>query len=130
MLNREILDALPAVANRFEVELEDSEKVVFAAEMRTFGDEKDGMLGTQGSKFTLTNRRIVADNGLGVWTVQIPDNLASCEMVTKKWLMFTSVYFLVMLNSDIVYDDGKGRLNGFRFYFDKKDTARLAELLV
>ena len=129
MLTTEYLDALPEIENKYEVDLQYGEKVVFTAEPTTFGNEKGRMLGLQGSKFTLTNRRIIADNGVGVWTVDVPDDIVSCTKAEGGKSIFKSVYILVALNKQIVFDEGKQRLTGFRFYFNKADMARFEEIL-
>ena len=129
MLNRGYLDALPETANTYGVGLLDDEKVVFTAALSMFGTETDRLLGAGNSRFTLTNKRMIADNGVGVWTVDILDDMTSCTKIEQGKLIFKSVYFSVTLNTEIIFDDGKQKLNGFHFYFNKKDATRFEEIM-
>ena len=117
MMNIGYLDALPEVANVHSVNLFDGEKVVFTADKVLFGTEKDRMLGMD-SRFTLTNKRIIADNGVGIWTVDIQSDIVNYGKVQTKLLK--QVYFTIDLNAEMVFDSGKQSLTGFHFYFKKK----------
>lgn len=129
-MNIGYLDSLPEVENRFGVELDEGEKVVFTAELSVFGTEKDTMLsGMETPYFTMTNKRILADNRVGIWTMDY-DEIVSFEKVEKKTLLFfKSVYFTVMLKEPLVYDDGKQSLMGFHFYFKDKDMPKIEEIV-
>ena len=122
------LDALPEVTNKYQVDLEDGEKVVFTAKLNTFGTEKDRMLGADDSTFTLTNKRIIAHNSVAFWAVDIPE-IVSCTKVEYGRFIFKGVYFAVDLNTKIVFDDGKQELTGFHFYFNKANTAKFEEIV-
>ena len=124
------LDELPAVVNEFGVPLREDEKVVFTAELSVFGDEKDQMIGLRGSKFTLTNQRIIADNGPGVWEIDILEDVVSWVKIKKRFLLFShSIYFLVALKEEMVVEYGKRTLIGFHFYFSKEKTLELEEIV-
>lgn len=128
-MNTKYFDTLPEVSNQYNVDLEDNEKVVFAAELSTFGTEKDRVLGSPGSSdFTLTNKRIIANNGVGVWTVDLSD-IVRCVKVESGKFIFKSVYFAVDLKMEMEYDYGKQRLTGFHFYFKKDATAKFEEII-
>jgi len=127
-MNIEYLSTLPEVANKYKVNLQDDEKVVFTAKLSTFGTETERLLGND-SAFTLTNKRIIANNGVGIWTVDILADIVSCTKKEKKDWIFKFVYFAVNLNTEIVFNNGKEKLTGFVFQFNKKDTARLEEIV-
>ena len=129
-MNTAYLDSMPEVENRFRVELEQGEKVVFTAELSVFGTEKDQMLGGMETPyFTLTNKRMFADNRVGIWTTDL-DEIVSFEKVEKRTLFFfKSVYFEVMLREPVLYDDGKQSLKGFHFYFKDKDMPVIEEIV-
>jgi len=129
-MNINKLNALPELANKHNIDLLDGEKVVFNASPTIFGDENDTSLcGAMKPEFTLTNKRIIADNGVGFWTIDIPEDITNIKKVEYgKWI-FKGNYFLVSLNFRMVYDNGKHTLNGFRFYFNKKDTAKFEEIV-
>lgn len=129
-MNTGYLDALPEVENRFKVELEEGEKVVFTAELSVFGTEKDQMLsGMETPYFTLTNKRMIADNRVGVWTTDL-EEIVSFEKVEQRTLFFfKSTFFSVMLKDFVVYDDGKQTLTGFHFYFKKEDMPKIEEIV-
>lgn len=129
-MNTAYLDAMPEVENRFQVELEQDEKVVFTAELSVFGTEKDQMLsGMETPYFTLTNKRMFADNRVGIWTAKL-DEIVSFEKVEKRMLFFfKSVFFTVMLKEPVIYDDGRQSLQGFHFYFKEKDMPKIEEIV-
>jgi len=128
-MNIEYLNTLPEVSNKFQVELEENEKVVFCAKLSTFGTETGAMLGGDDSKFTLTNKRIIADNGLGIWRIDIKDDLVSCNKVEDKFIIFKMSYFLAKINKEIIYDDGRQKLNGFQFYFKRSDAKKFEQIM-
>ncbi len=127
-MNREYLDSLPEIENKYKVDLEDGEKVVFTANLSTFGTEKDRMLGAD-SKFTLTNKRIIADNNAGIWTADIFDDITGCTKVEGGKFIFKYVYFSVELNKEMVFNEGKEKMNGFHFYFKKNDNDKFEEIM-
>lgn len=85
-MNIEYLNSLPEIANKHNAKLEENEKVVFIANLSTFGTEKDRVLGTFDSKFTLTNKRIIADNNVGVWTINIAEDVVDLKKIESKFL--------------------------------------------
>ena len=126
-MNIEYLNSLPEIGNDYNVDLQDDEKVVFNVELEMLGTQNDQLLGI-GPKITLTNQRIIANNRAGIWTVDISEDIISCERIESgKWI-FKSCYLLISLNKEIMFDSGKQKLTGFRFYFKKSDTAKLQEL--
>jgi len=130
-MNINYLNSLSEIENKYNVDLQDNEKVVFNAELTIFGTEKGSSLCHAGviPKFTLTNKRMIADSGSGIWTSDILHDVVSCNKVEYgKWL-FKSVYFLVTLNKEIIFDDGKQKLNGFQLYFNKEDTTKFEEII-
>ena len=108
--------------------MEEGEKVVFTAKLSVFGTEKGMMLGSD-SKFTLTNKSIIADNGAGVWTAGLSDDVISMAKVESGKFIFKSVYFAVDLNTEIVFAGGQAKLSGFQFYFSKGDAAKFEEIM-
>lgn len=120
-MNITYLNNLPEVENKFNVELQEGEKVIFTAKPTCFGTETGRLLGNSNSKITLTNKRIIADNTIGVWTVDIAEDIASYAKVESKGLIFKSIYILVNLNKEIIFNNETEKMNGFRFYFNKKD---------
>ena len=127
-MNIEYLDTLPEIENKYQVELEDGEKVVFTAKLSTFGTETDSRLGAE-SYFTLTNKSIIADNGVGTWTVDIVEDVVSCCEERSSLVFFRFPYIYLALNTEIVFDGGKGKLTGFHFYFNKKDRATFLNIM-
>jgi len=127
-MNIAYLNNLPEVENIYDVDLDHDEKVVFTAKLTTFGTEKDEMLGND-SRFTLTNKRMIANNGVGVWTVDVAEDVISCERVDTKFLFKKLTYFSVDLNTKIVFEDGFAELTGFHFYFNGKDTKMFDEII-
>lgn len=127
-VNESYAATLPAAENKYGVELLDGEKVLFAGKLSTWGDERDQSLGMN-SVFTLTDRRIIADNGAGVWTIDLKEDASSVDIVRSgKWI-FKTTCFAVNLKNSLTYNDGKSVLNGFHFYFDKQDE-KTVEVLI
>lgn len=125
------LDALPEARANFSFDLADGEKVIFAAPLSCFGTEDDTFLGGSQSKLCLTNRRLVANNTVGLWTADLADDVVGAELVKRGGFLSNAVV-RVDLARELVYGgarDGQGTLRGFRFYLKPKDGARLAELL-
>ncbi len=125
-MNVRYLDSLPAQPNIYNVDLGIGERVVFTAKMKMFGTEIGELLGTGSNlKFTLTNKRLFAENPYGVWTADLYDDVVSFVLEDRSVLFIKNIFFLVMLNKEIVFAGGARRLRGFQFYFNKHDTERL-----
>lgn len=122
-MNTDYLNTLPEIKNKFNVELEPGEKVVFAAKPRLFGTGEGGLLGMEDSRITMTNRRIMADNGNGVWTMDIKEDVVDMRRQEKGKSILKSAFILVTLNKEVTYGMGIQKLSGYRFYFRKKDMA-------
>ncbi len=119
------LDTLPEVRNRFKLPLDAGEKVVFTAKNVDFTTETGRGLGV-GSKLTLTNRRLVVDNGLGVWTVDVPEEVRACCIKDAK------VHSVALdLYDKIVCGDDEHPIvmTGFVFMLSPKDEARFMEIM-
>jgi len=121
-MNVGYLDLLPEVDNKFNVELEKGEKVVFTAKLKVFGTETDRVLGGSNSRFTLTNRRIIADNGVGIWTVDIKEDITGCTKIQEGNFIFKVTYFLVNMNKE-------KKMTGFHFYFKKSDIEKFEKIM-
>lgn len=119
------LNLLPEVSNKYNVKLEEDEKVVFVADLDMLGTEKGSMIGN-GCDFTLTNQRIIIDNHAGIWTINIIDDIAGCTKVKGGWFIFKYEYFSLTLNDEVVFDNGNQKLRGFQLYFKKEETAQAA----
>lgn len=122
------LNLLPELENKYHVELQEDEKVVFAANLSLFGTEKDINIGSD-CDFTLTNQRMIIDNHAGVWNITVADNISGCKKVKGGFLMFKYAYLAVSLNEAIVFDHGKQKMNGLHLYFNEKDMARFEEIM-
>lgn len=123
------LDAPPEVRANFPFDLADGEKVVFEAPLSCFGTETDRLLGGAGSRLYLTNRSVIAKNPVGLWTVDLADDVASCALERRGVTFFSSAVVCVGLNGALSYGAEQETLSGFRFYLKKKDAARLMELM-
>ena len=128
-MNVGYLDLLPEVDNKFNVELEEGEKVVFTAKLKVFGTETDRVLGGSNSRFTLTNRRIIADNGVGIWTVDIKEDITGCTKIQEGNFIFKVTYFLVNMNKEIIFNNEKEKMTGFHFYFKKSDIEKFEKIM-
>lgn len=127
-INESYVQSLPGAANPYGAELGEGEKVLFAAQLSVWGDERDQSLGIN-AVFTLTNKKIVVDNGAGIWTIGIEEDIADIAPVTQgKWI-FKSKYFNVNLYKPMTYNDGKSQLKGFHFYFKKDDEAKMETMV-
>lgn len=129
-MNIGYLDTLPRVENKYNNALDEGERVVFAEKLKAFGTEEDKVLGFgDACDFTLTNRRIIANNGVGVWTIDIAEDIIKFTKVESKKFIFKSVYFVVNLNKEVVFENGSRRLRGFHFYFNNEETDKLEQII-
>lgn len=80
------LDALPGLRTDIDAELGDDEKVVFTARFSCFGTETDQFLGGRSSRLYLTNRRIIADNTVGLWSVDLVEDVGLRNRRTRHSL--------------------------------------------
>lgn len=123
------LDSLPEVRCDLSPQLPAGERVVFEAPLSCFGTETDHYLGGAGSRLYVTNRSIVANNTVGLWTVDLARDVASCELERRGVTFFSSAVVCVGLNREFSYGDGQGTLCGFRFFLKKRDAERLMALM-
>lgn len=128
-MNTGYLDTLPEIKNKFNVKLEEGEKVIFTAKLKVFGTETDRVLGGSNSRFTLTNRKIIADNGVGSWTVDIKDDITDWTKIQSGKFIFKTTYFSINMNKEIVFNNGQEKMSGFHFYFKKQDIAKFEKIM-
>lgn len=128
-MNLDYLNSLPEEKNKFKVPLEDGEKVVFTAKNVIFGTEKQRALGWE-TKITMTNKRIIADNGKGIWTIDIADDIVSCKKVEEGKGLNKCRYIAIDMNKQVTCGDERETitLTGYVFTFKKKDEARFLEI--
>lgn len=128
-MNIAYLDALPGLRTDIDDELGGDEKVVFTTRLSCFGTETDQFLGRHASRLYLTNRRIITDNTVGLWSVDLIEDVTDCEIVERGIPFLKSTVVRVGLNRTVVYGDGHATLQGFRFYLKGKDGERFAALM-
>ena len=128
-MNITYLNTLPEVENKFNIKLQDGENVIFTAKPTCFGTETGRLLGSSNSKITLTNKRIIADNNVGVWTVDIAEDIVDYTKVESGAFIFKSTYILVNLNKEIIFNNETEKMKGFRFYFNKKDMVKFETIM-
>lgn len=128
-MNITYLNTLPEVENKFNIKLQDGEKVIFTAKPICFGTETGRQLGNLNSKITLTNKRIIADNNVGVWTVDIAEDIVDYTKVESGAFIFKSAYILVNLNKEIIFNNETEKMKEFRFYFNKKDMVKFETIM-
>lgn len=128
-MNIDYLNTLPEEKNKFKVQLEDGEKVVFIAKGVIFGNETGRALGYD-TKVTLTNRRLIADNGKGVWTNSIENDLAGFSVVDRGKGLMKEHFVQVDLKRPLVCGDASEQItvNAYAFVFKKKDEPRFLEI--
>lgn len=128
-MNTDYLDTLPEIKNKFKVNLQSGEKVIFTAKPWAFSTESGALLGADKSRITMTNRKIIADNGQGVWTMDIAEDVVDMRKQESGKFLTKEVYILVTLNKEMAYGIGIQKLSGYQFHFRKKDMAVFEEIL-
>ncbi len=128
-MDTQYLDSLPAIKNKYKVELQPGEKVVFAAKPWGFTSESGTLLGYDTSTVTMTNQRIIADNGQGIWFTDIADDVVDMRKVETGRFLSKQTYILVTLNKEVTYGIGIQKLTGYRFHFHKKDMAIFEDII-
>ena len=128
-MNTDYLDTLPEIKNKFKVNLQLGEKVIFTAKPWAFTTESGALLGADDSRITMTNRTIIADNGQGIWTIDIAEDIVDMRRRESGKFLTKEVYILVTLNREMTYGIGIQKLNGYQFHFRKKDMAVFEEII-
>lgn len=129
-MNTAYLDTLSAIADAGNLQLGMGEKLVFKTPLSMFGTETDQFLGAAGSTLYLTNRRIAADNTVGLFSADIAADVASYEPITSGAFLFKSSCVKVNLNTVLTYGADNSMLRGFRFYFKRKGDQRSFEDII
>lgn len=128
-MNTAYLDMLPEIKNKFKVTLQPGEKVVFTAKPWAFSTDSGALLGADESRITMTNQRIIADNGQGVWTIDIAEDVVDMRKQESGKFLTKEVYILVTLNREMAYGIGIQTLSGYQFHFRKKDMTVFEEII-
>jgi hypothetical protein len=133
-MNLNYLESLPEVKNKYGVNLDQGEKVIFTAKTHGFTNDSYTICLGVDVKFTMTNKNLIFNNGAGIWTANIPDDVVSFTKVAGdgkdvSFLKRKPDHFLVMLNEEVVFNNGRGKLQGFIFNLRKKDEPRLEEIV-
>lgn len=128
-MNTDYLDTLPEIKNKFKVDLQPGEKVIFTAKPWAISTKSGALLGADESRITMTNRRIIADNGQGIWTTDIAEDVVDMRKQESGKFLTKEVYILVTLNKELTYGIGIQKRNGYQFHFRKKDMAVFEEII-
>lgn len=128
-MNTNYLDTMPEIKNKYKVDLEQGEKVVFTAKPWGFASDSGDLLGADNSRITMTNRRIFADNRQGVWITDIAEDVVDMRKTESGKFLNKSVYILVTMNKELTYGIGIHKLSGYQFHFKKKDMAVFEEII-
>ena len=127
-MNIEYLNKLNEVANIYDAEITEDEKVVFTSKLKTFGTEKQQNLGID-AKLTMTNKNIFIDNGAVTFKINILDDIVDCRKEENKFLFIKNTYFRINLNKVVVLNEGKIKFNGYVLYFDKMATCQFEKII-
>ncbi len=133
-MNISYLETLPEVENKPGLPLQEGEKLVFLSRLSMLGTEKGRLISAAGWDcfLALTNRNLIVHNGAGIWICDLLKELVSCEKIERRTLFFKPAFhFLALLRNEVVFDNGKQRLSGFEFYFEKgtDDMAGFEEIM-
>lgn len=127
-MNIEYLNKLNELDNIYDAKITEDEKVVFTSKLKTFGTEKQRNLGID-AKLTMTNKNIIIDNGAGIFEINIIEDIVDCKKEENKFLFIKNTYFRIKLNKEVVFNNGKEKLNGYVLYFDKVGTCEFEEII-
>lgn len=129
-MNLDYLNSLPEEKNKFKAELKDGEKVVFIAKGVIFATDTGRAIGWD-VKVTMTNKRIIADNGKGVWTIDIAGDVAGCRVVDRGKGLRKEHFVEVSLKAPFVFMNGNEQITtgAYMFVFKKKDEPRFMEIM-
>lgn len=78
----------------------------------------------------MTNKRIIADNGKGIWTIDIANDITRCEKVESGRGLTRIRHIEIDLKQPVACGDRYDPIiaNGYIFKFNKKDEARFLEI--
>lgn len=128
-MNTTYLDTMPEVKNKFKAPLLPGEKVVFSAKLWGISTDSDALLGADESTLTLTNRRIIANNGAGLWITDIENDVVSMEHQETGKFLSKEIFVFVQLNKEVTYGMGIQKLTGYKFHLGKKDIKTFDAIL-
>ena len=128
-MNTDYLDTMPEIKNKFKVNLQPGEKVIFTAKPWAFTTKSGALLGADDFRITMTNRSIIADNGQGIWTTDIAEDIVDMRRMESGKFLTKEVYILVTLNKELTYGIGIQKLDGYQFHFRRKDMAVFEEII-
>lgn len=126
-MNTAYLDTLKEVKNKYKILLEEGEKVVFTGKMCGLSTEEDVILGAD-SFLTITNKRILADTGAGLWIVDIAEDVTDMYYSTIGKFLSKQEFIQVDLNKEITFGVGIQKLHAYRYHLNKKDRQTVAEM--
>lgn len=129
-MNFDYLDTMPEVRNKFKVQLLPGEKVVFTAKPWGFAADTGEILGADDSRITLTNQRLIADNGQGAWITDLKEDVVDMrKMEAGDSFWSKEIFILVTINKELTYGIGINKLNGYRLHFRKKDMKAFENII-
>ncbi|MDR2832132.1 MAG: hypothetical protein LBV67_00285 [Streptococcaceae bacterium] len=130
MINIERLQRLPAKNNKYNVRLDVNEKVIFTTMLNTFGTLEDERLGAS-TAFTITNQKLVIDNGFGIWEIPL-ELVKKVEKVTDKLLFIPMRVYKMHFNEPVSFNEADGeekKTIGFNLYVKMPSRKLFEELL-
>lgn len=128
-MNLDYLNSLPEEKNKFKAQLGDGERVVFIAKGVIFGTETGRALGYD-TKLTLTNKRLILDNGRGIWTADLEGDFTGYSVVDRGKGLMKEHFVQLDLSKPVVCGDASEQITvyGYCLVFKKKDEPRFLEI--
>lgn len=128
-MNLNYLNSLPEEKNRFKVELENGEKVVFTVKNIGFGRENHNIICYQ-ANFTVTNRRIITDTDNAVFAIDFADIVQYKYFEDGKGILANKGYEVILKEPmECGSSNSTVMIPAFIFVFtQKKIMARFREI--
>ena len=120
-INEENIIYLPKLENIYNFNIQKNEKVIFNSRIKKIKTENNISIGLN-VKFTMTDKKIYIYNGVGLWTIDLYEDISDY----KRHDMCIDIALSELC---IFGSSGERMCTGFKLYFNNDDINKLEEIL-
>lgn len=121
-INEDCLIYLPKLENIYHFRIAPDEKVIFNSEIKNVRIDNNLSIG-RNAKLTMTDKRIFIYNGVGLWTIELYNDISDYKREDS--------YLEIALSEICIFGQAGERIcTGFKFFFDNvEDLGRFEHIM-
>ena len=120
-INNEYFSYLPKLDNIYDFNIKEDEKIIYNTIIKNLTTDKNISIGLN-CRFTMTDKKIYINNGMGLFTIDIENDIADFNR--------ENMCIEIMLSEILIFGPTGERIaTGFKFYFNNESINKFEEIM-